>query len=220
MMQQRVTTGRGRCVRAMVMAAGLLPATTGGAAADQPSGTLSGKIVYVHAGHGATSNNLGDGSWGYQRPELFEMIEDLGNQDAMTLLVEELWKAGATVVPLRPVGDQPREVVLDNDDPGVEFIGTWFDSVSPVYFGGVNDVPYRFAGTSPVETAVARFRPDLPVGDWYPVYAWTRPGLDRVEQVYRVVHAGGAAEVVVDHRRVGNGLVYLGTWWFEAGTSG
>ena len=36
---------------------------------SQPDGGLSGKIVYVHAGHGYTTNNNGDTSayWGFQR---------------------------------------------------------------------------------------------------------------------------------------------------------
>ena len=33
-------------------------------------------------------------------------------------------------------------------------------------------------------------------------------------------HAGGTTEVTVNHRRVGNGLVYLGTYYFEKGTNG
>jgi hypothetical protein len=44
------------------------------------------------------------------------MVEDLGNQDQMTAFVDYAWNAGATVVPLRPVGYQPNEYVVDNDD--------------------------------------------------------------------------------------------------------
>src|SRR5439155_23474626 len=46
-------------------------------------------------------------------------------------------------------------------------------------------------------------------------------GGDRAtDQLYRVKHAGGITEVTVNHRRVGNGLVYLGTYYFEAGKNG
>ena len=55
-----------------------------------------------------------------QRSENFEIVEDLGNQDQMTFLVDYLFRAGATIVPLRPVGHQIHEVVLDNDDVGVD----------------------------------------------------------------------------------------------------
>ena len=45
----------------------------------------------------------------------------------MTFLVDYLFRAGATIVPLRPVGHQTNEVVMDNDDPGVTFVGDWAD---------------------------------------------------------------------------------------------
>ena len=181
----------------------------------QPEGSLSDKIVYVHAGHGWEFTGS---SWVTQRPETFEMVEDFGNIDQMNFLVDYLWNAGATVVPLRPVGHQLNEIVLDNDDPGVTFFGSWSNSSSPIYFGTAGDVPYRFAGTNPTETAFARYRPTITEAGHYPVYAWTRAGSDRVEQLYRVHHAAGVTEVTVNHRRVGNGWVYLGEYYLEAGT--
>ncbi len=187
---------------------------------SQPEGGLSDKIVYLHGGHGYTADNLNSGNWSSQRPNLLGMVEDLGNQDQMSFLADYLWQAGATVVPLRPVGHQPFEVVLDNDDAEVTFSGSWSNSSSSIYFGDAGDVPYRFASTSLTETAYARYRPDLPSEGYYPVYAWTRAGSDRTEQLYRVHHAGGTTEVTVNHRRVGNGLVYLGTYYFDRGTEG
>jgi hypothetical protein len=184
-------------------------------------GALDDKIVYLHGGHGITANNLGNGSWGFQRPETFEMIEDLGNQDQMTLLADYLLRAGATVVPLRPVGHQPVEHVLDNVDARVTFVGNWSDSSATLYFGQPGDVPYRFAATSSTETAVARYSPRIDEPGFFPVYAWTRYGSDRAaDQLYRVVHSGGVTEVTINHRRVGNGLVYLGTYHFDAGSAG
>lgn len=195
-------------------------AATAQSVGAQPVGALSGRLVYLHAGHGWTADNLAGGAWSTQRGETFEIVEDLLNQDLLEFQAESLWRAGATVVPLRPIGHQPIEVVLDNDDLGVTFSGAWSDSLSPIYFGDPGDLPYRFASTSPIETAVARYTPSLPEAGFYPVYAWTRHGVDRVDQLYRVHHSGGATEVRVDHRRVGNGLVYLGMYHFDAGTSG
>ncbi len=37
------------------------------------------------------------------------------------------------------------------------------------------------------------------------------------DQLYRVAHTGGITEVTINHRQVGNGLVYLGTYYFKAG---
>ncbi|MCA9240831.1 MAG: fibronectin type III domain-containing protein [Planctomycetales bacterium] len=188
---------------------------------SQPSGALDGKIVYVHGGHGYTASNEGSGAWSTQRPLLLNMVEDMGNQDQLTFFAEYLFNAGATVVPLRPIGHQSNEVVMDNDDPGVTFTGAWSNSTASVYFGDPGDVPYRFASTSATETATAEYRPNIPEAGFYPVYAWTRSGSDRAaDQLYRVNHSGGSTEVTVNHRRVGNGVIYLGTYYFEQGTEG
>ena len=144
--------------RLPLSAAGLVDVGT------QPHGGLSGKIVYIHGGHGYTADNEGNGAWSFQRSELFEMIEDLGNVDQMTFLADYLFRAGATVVPLRPVGHQTNEVVLDNDDAGVTFAGNWSNSSASVYFGSAGDVPYRFATTSLTETAYARYQPNHSAG--------------------------------------------------------
>lgn len=187
----------------------------------QPDGGLSGKITYIHGGHGYTAANETTGAWSFQRPELFDMIEDLGNVDQMTFFADYLFRAGATVVPQRPVGHQTSEVVLDNDDAGVTFSGDWSSPAASVYFGSAGDVPYREAAVSATETAYARYQPSLPAAGFYPIYAWTPSGGNRpTDQLYRVRHSGGTSEVTVNHRRVGNGLVYLGTYHFEAGTSG
>ena len=90
-----------------------------------------------------------------------------------------------------------------------------------MFYGSAGDLPYRYASTSATETAYARYRPKIPQAGFYPVYAWTRPGSDRAtDQLYRVNHSGGITEVTINHRRVGNGLVYLGTYYFDAGTNG
>ena len=187
---------------------------------QRPAGALSGKIVYLNAGHGWTAANQSGGAWTTQRGETFEIVEDLLNGDFHVFQAESLWNAGATIVPLRPIGDQIREVVLDNDDPGVTFEGPWSDSSSPVYFGSAGDLPYRFAAVSETETARAIYRPELPEAGLYPVYTWVLGDTNRADQLYRVEHAGGVTEVRVDHRRVGGGLVYLGTFRFEAGDAG
>jgi N-acetylmuramoyl-L-alanine amidase len=206
--------------RLPLSAAGLVPVGT------QPEGGLADKIVYLHAGHGYTADTAAgaSGDWSFQRSEVSgtEMIEDLGNYDQATFLADYLFRAGATIVPLRPIGHQNNEVVLDNDDPGVSFVGSgWSDSSATVYYGSAGDVPYRFASTSATETNYARYTPNIPAAGFYPVYAWTRSGSDRAtDQLYRVNHSGGITEVTINHRRVGSGLVYLGTYHFESGTGG
>jgi hypothetical protein len=201
--------------RIALAAAGLV------AVGAQPEGNFSNKIFYLHPGHGYENQ---DGSWNFQRSEVAgtEMIEDLGTYDQMTFLADYLFRAGATIAPLRPIGHQTNEVVLDNDSPGVTFVGPgWTNSTSTVFYGNSGDLPYKYVNVSATETAYARYRPTIPQAGFYPVYAWTRPGSDRAtDQLYRVNHTGGITEVTINHRRVGNGLIYLGTYYFSAGTDG
>ena len=71
------------------------------------------------------------------------------------------------------------------------------------------------------ETATATYTPYIPEAGFYPVYTWVRDGTDRTNQLYRIHDsAGGVTEIRVDHRMVGKGWVYLGTYHFDAGTSG
>ncbi len=191
----------------------------------QPSGSLEGKIVYTSGGHGwQWSDTLN--RWATDRGDNFEIVEDFGNQDQMTYFADYLLRAGATVVPMRPVGHQLNEVVLDNDSPGVTFAGAWSNSSSTIFYdedyGAVADaVPYLFASISANETATATYRPNIPEAGYYPVYTWVRDGTDRTDQLYRIHDsAGGVTEIRVDHRMVGKGWIYLGTYHFDAGTEG
>ncbi|MBN1475981.1 fibronectin type III domain-containing protein [Candidatus Sumerlaeota bacterium] len=190
----------------------------------QPQGILSGRIVFTCGGHGWTCNINGeDTAWYCQRGDWNDLVEDLGNADQLALYVEECFNAGATVVPFRPVGQQDNEVLIDNDDPQVSLSGLWSESVSPVFYGHEGDVPYLFANatSSGAPLAVARYTPDIPVAGFYPVYCWARDGLDRVsDQRHLITHSGGTSEVRINHRRVGKGWIYLGTYHFERGTGG
>ena len=192
---------------------------------EQPTGTLDGKIVYTSGGHGwQWNNNLG--RWATDRGNLLSMVEDFGNQDQMSYYADYLLRAGATVVPMRPVGRQAGEVVLDNDSPGVTWSGAWSNNTAgPRWYdedyGTVLDaVKYRFATVnSTSETAVATYTPIIPAAGFYPVYAWASMGANRTDQLYRINHSGGQTQVTIDHRQVGNGWVYLGTYHFDSGSS-
>jgi spore germination protein YaaH len=196
-------------------------------ASAQPTGPLSGVVVYCSAGHGfGASSNLT--SWIPERGLLNAVNEDMGNIDQLAYFAEAAWKAGATVVPFRPVGYQTNEVVLDNMDTNVTargqvtFGGTWYNSSQTIFYGNPGDaVPYRYAAVSTNgSTSWASYRPNLPAAGEYPVYTWVRHGSDRANQLYRVYHSGGVTDVRVDHSQVGLGWVWLGNYHFEAGTNG
>ncbi len=187
-------------------------------AGTQPVGALTGVTVFCSAGHGWTAK----ASWVLQRSLLLDMVEDYGNIDQLNYLVQYLYNAGATVVPFRPVGYQDTEIVLDNDDPGVTYSGTWTNSTATTeyYENGIttSGVPYRWATAAVTESATARYTPSIPATDFYPVYCWTRDGTDRVRQTYRITHSGGVSSVMVDHRMVGKGWIWLGDYYMPAGT--
>lgn len=186
-------------------------------AARQPAGALSGVTIYASAGHGWTA---GTSSWFTQRPVLLDMCEDYGNLDMLNYFCAFAFNAGATVVPLRPIGWQPIEIVLDNDDPGVTFTGTWASGSSTKYYeNGVTNsgIVYRTVSASATETATARYTPNITVTDFYPVYCFTIASDNRTIQTYRVKHNGGTSEIAIDHRETGNGWIWLGDYYFVAG---
>jgi hypothetical protein len=195
--------------------------------AAQPSGALSGIVVYCSAGHGFGANSATT-AWIPERPLLYALNEDMGNIDQLNYFAEQAWKAGATVVPFRPVGHQTNEVVLDNVDTNltssgqVSFGGSWANTTqTTLYYGAVGQVGYRYAAVNSTgTTAWAIYRPNLPAAGTYPVYTWVRSSSDRANQLYRVYHSGGVTDVRVDHSQVGLGWVWLGNFHFLAGTNG
>jgi N-acetylmuramoyl-L-alanine amidase len=188
--------------------------------AIQPSGALSGCVVFIGAGHGWTyANTSTNPRWFTQRGVANSMVEDYGNLDQMNLFAEHLWRAGATVVPTRPVGFQTNGVVLDNTSAQVRFTGGWSVASGPVFLGAVGQPAYRFAAVTAGESATAAYVPNLPAAGDYPVYSWVAHGANHVNQLYRIRHLGGETQVRVPHHRVGNGWVWLGTYRFAAGRS-
>ncbi len=186
----------------------------------QPAGALTGKSVFAMAGHG----------WTYDSEEMYYytqrglshgMVEDMGNADQMHIFAHMLLNSGANVFPLRPVDYQPQERVIDNTMSQVELYGDWRSGTSDRFYGSASDeVPYAVTSASLQETAVARYRPYIPESGYYPVYVWARDGNDRSNQLYRVVYSGGVAEMKVNWRRAGKTWAWLGTYYFDQGTTG
>jgi len=183
-------------------------------AAGQPTGALSGRIVFMNGGHGWTYDPA---AWRLLRPNLQGMNEDYGNIDQLNFFATYCFNAGAVVVAMRPLGQQNAEVVLDNDDAAVTYAGAWGDSGSSIFYGTAGDLPYRFASLATTESATATYTPSIPSAGYYPVYTWVRHGSDRGSQLYRIRHTGGEAQVRIPHHMVGNGWVYLGEYYFRAG---
>ncbi|MFO7743161.1 MAG: N-acetylmuramoyl-L-alanine amidase [Anaerolineae bacterium] len=195
----------------------------------QPSGTLSGKTVYVSAGHGwewAYDGRCNCMRWKTQRPAYpssasYEgpIIEDHNNAEAVNqYLLQYLWNAGATVWPARERDLNPAESVVDHDIPaaGTEYSETGVWSTTSAAGTGYAGTAYRWADTvTGAPTATATWRASLPADGRYAVYAWYRPGSNRAQQArYVVHHAGGDTTVIVDQRKHGDTWHYLGTYGF------
>ena len=134
-------------------------------ATRQPAGALSGRIVFMNGGHGWTFD---PDYWRLQRGNFHEMNEDYGNLDQLNLFAAYCFKAGAVIVPMRPLGQQTNEAVLDNDSPAVTYLGAWSESTSPIFYGSPGDVPYRFAALASTETATATYTPTVPTAGFIP----------------------------------------------------
>ena len=185
----------------------------------QPQGALSGKAVWLSAGHGwYWSESLN--RWTTQRGNNYGLVEDFSNAEAVNYyLARYLWNAGADTWLVRERSMIGYEVVVDNDAgaPGYVETGDWQTSLSPGYGGGT----YRFASTLAGGTATATWTPDLPQAGWYAVWAWYRPGDNRtVDARYEVHHAGGVTPVSISQEVHGLTWRYLGEYYFQAGTGG
>jgi len=119
-----------------------------GAGQGQPQGALSGRTVYVSAGHGWQWNGY---AWRTQRPPypnppyVGPIIEDHNNAEAVNqYLLRYLWNAGATVIPVRERDMSASEAVVDNSAAvGYAETGTWTTTSS----GGYANTSYRWAAT-------------------------------------------------------------------------
>jgi len=205
-------------IRAMAAGEKGAPGQAAVATSGMPTGALAGRVIFTYGGHGRTwDGDFGvSGGWRWQRGYTNSMMEDFGNADGSDAYAYYCFNAGATVVSFRPIGYQNSEVVIDN--AAATFAGTWTNSSATRYWG--SGTPYRFASTANTETATATYTPNIPSAGFYPVYTWVNYGSDRVPgQLYRINSSGGQAQVRVDHRRVGCGWVYLGTYYFNAGSN-
>jgi uncharacterized lipoprotein YddW (UPF0748 family) len=185
----------------------------------RPHGALSGKTVWLSAGHGwYFSDTLN--RWTTQRGNNYGLIEDFSNAEAVNYyLARYLWNAGADVWLVRERSMNEHEVIVDNDEGTAVYTetGLWKTSSSP----GYNDGTYRCAATSSNRSATATWTPDLPEAGTYAVWAWYRHGTNRpIDARYEINHAGGTTTVSISQEVHGETWRYLGEYWFEAGTAG
>ncbi len=188
----------------------------------QPQGSLSGRTVYVSAGHGWEWEN---GGWRVQRipypspPYVGPIIEDFNNAEAVNqYLLQYLWNAGALVFPVRERDMNGVALVVDNDDPapgGYIESGAWTTTAGD----GYASTSYRWTDTvAGSATATAVWTTTIPADGEYAVYVWFKFGADRAPDAhYTIHHAGGDTTVIIDQRVHGDTWRYLGSYGFLGG---
>lgn len=118
-----------------------------------------------------------------------------------------------------PVGLPPLTVICDNDKPAVTLTGNWANN-------SINEVDERyelsFEYAVPGDgSATATFRPNLPTGGRYKIFArWTSHKNRATNAPYVIHHRQGRKTVLVDQEQNGGRWILLGEYEFEAGTAG
>ena len=185
-------------------------------APGQPTGALSGRIVFTSGGHGWVYTT----GWVLQRGIQYEMNEDYGNVDQVAMFVFYCFNAGATVVPLRRSDTRPTKSCWIMMSAGVTFSGAWTTVTSdPVYYGSLGG-GFRQASASCYGDSDGDLHADDSRGG---ILSGLRLGAAWREShqpaLSHSVIPAAKSQVRVPHHMVGNGWVYLGTYYFNAGSN-
>lgn len=210
---------------------GALRALSGVPHTRERTGALSGKTVYLSAGHGFFRSSSAR-RWATQRDNSNDVVEDLVSIEAVNqYLLPMLMGAGARVVPVREPDFNARMVILNNGDPGYTEegpAGLFSRSLLPGWGGpavplSTREEPFLLGGSRRMQvesatTARAVWAPTLPEDGDYHVYVAYAAHPEHVPDAHYVVrHAGGESHFRVDQRRHGGTWVLLGRFHFRAG---
>ncbi len=178
------------------------------------------------------------GRWEWQRPRLFETVEDLlPTSFVLPYLVPMLENAGANVFLPRERDIQTHEVIVDNDGgsagqayseqtkdalhqwqkgAGVGFAvgpGVYPDSINPFSLG-----TYRWTISDTTASAKIIWAPDIPEAGFYAVYISFHASDSNVTDArYTVHHAGGSSVFIINQQIGGSTWVHLGRFKFFKG---
>lgn len=186
-------------------------------------GALTGKTIYVSAGHGwVWDANLG--RWRSQRGNTHDLVEDFVSAETVSQhLIPYLWDMGAYVVPVREASMQTEMVIGDAaelavDGSSAEIAEGWATPTGPLTGAAT---PFAAGGSITLPPgAIATWTLAVPTDGEYDIYvAWVH-GPDRASDArYRIRHGGGDTEIRVDQRRHGSTWVLLGRFFFPAGAA-
>jgi len=193
-----------------------------------PSMGLNGRYIALWHSHGYYYDIPLD-RWEWQRAKLFGTVEDLSVMAyVVPYLTSMLENAGATVFLPRERDIQVNEVVVDNDlsTGKSEFVIHAAGTAEPAgegflikdtLFSGEN--PFRLGTSLRIPDGSAIYIPDIPEKGYYSVSVSYPRLKDNSEKVkYRISHAGGSTDFIVNQTMGGGTWLFLGSYLFNAGT--
>lgn len=207
------------------------PIHFGSASSKLRTGALSGKSVYVSAGHGYT----GPAAWTTQRGVTNGVVEDIVSTETIAqYLVPLLQNAGAYVVTARERDLNTNLNVVDNSEADYSEIGptttfTTSGSMVPGYGPPPSPIPngtnvFTLGNNRLMEanvgaaTASAQFVFNVPAdGDYDVSIAYSQFSYRVPDAHFVVKHAGGESHFRVNQRRHGATWVFLGRFFFRKG---
>ena len=197
----------------------------------EPSYGLSGNAIALWHSHG-WYYNLKKDRWEWERPRLFETVEDkLPLSFMIPYIIPMLENAGGTVFVARERDTQVHEVIVDNDSSdslSYREKGDWETSEIPGF--ALGNPPYehnvnpfrlgtiRWTEADSVATAQIRWVPEIPETGRYAVYVSYEhhPG-NVTDARYTVYHKGGKTEFAVNQTMGGRTWIFLDYFEFDAG---
>lgn len=203
-------------------------------------GMLDDKVALWHS-HGRYYKN---GGWQWQRPLLFETVEDIYTMGyTLPFIVPMLENAGAYVMLPRERDTNVNEVIVDNDvnEGGQLFSQPYYKEISGSerwqngeFDGFIYDLPdfrdtenpfelgtYRQAQTvKNGKPSIAAWYADIPESGDYAVYvSYKSLPNSSPDARYTVNYSGGSKEFLVNQKMGGSTWIYLGTFPLEKGYS-
>lgn len=119
----------------------------------------------------------------------------------------------STYVPPDPTPPQAIEVVMDNTNEGVAYVGSWPVSTNFPGYWGVN---FRFDNNQKTPTKTATFMPSLVAPGYYTVSLWWPQRSTLATNVpVEIGHANGFSTVNVNQRSNYSQWVSLGAYYFN-----
>lgn len=175
--------------------------------------------------------------WEWQRARIFQTVEDIYTQSyVVPFILPMLENAGANVLLPRERDYNKVEIIVDNNNKTINSTstyketnnkGTWsntpltgFAHTKEYYLDGEN--PFTQGTARQVNTitdgkeSLAKWIPTIPKKDKYAVYVSYQSFDNSTEEAhYRIYHAGGETDYLVNQKMGGGTWIFLGHFLFD-----